>query len=159
MVSPHWSEVGRNLFNLIRDLGLFSLIVALLFFPGPIIAQLKAAGVTQVSAFGVIADLERKAEEVAEQSQNALAQSQAARDELRSTGEAVQKATTQIEAIQNSNPEVAPQTEAISASLNDSTAKIEMAEREIADTVAKQKQVVNSQQTILRNIRAMRVGG
>lgn len=156
MQSPHWSEVGRNLFNLVRDLGLFTLIIALLFFPAPIIAQLKAAGVTELSAFGMNAEFEAKFEETAKQTQNALEQSQAAKAELRRTGAALQNATAQIEAIQISNPEVAPQAAAISASLDDSSAKIERAEREIAGTVAKQEQVVTSQQTILENIRAAR---
>ena len=50
MERPHWSEVARNIFNLIRDGGLFALIVALLFFPGPMVAQLQTAGVTHASA-------------------------------------------------------------------------------------------------------------
>ena len=156
MERPHWSEVARNIFNLIRDGGLFALIVALLFFPGPMVAQLQTAGVTHASAFGIDIEIEKQVREAKLQSEEALKQTQVANDQLAQTQVALQSAAAKVQQIESANPAVAEQTATISRDLAKTSQQVVVAQSRITQTIQKQNEVVLSQDAILARIATVR---
>ena len=152
MSEPHWTEVGRNSFSLVRDIGLVCLIGGLVFFPAAVGARLDEAGIVKGSAFGI--EFERRVEEAKQQSIAALAQTEQAGEELKKTEVALKKASEQIELLEQSNPEVVAETTEIKAGLERSAIRVDQVQANIAGTIIKQEDAVKSQTAILRTVQS-----
>lgn len=154
MAELHWTEVGRNSFSLVRDVALVGLLGGLVFYPSAVGARLDQAGITKGSAFGI--EFERKAREIKDQSVAALEQTEKAGEELKRTETALTLAKQQIETLETNNPQVASETADIKAGLEVSSNRVDQVQANIAKTITRQQNVVDSQSALLRDFVIMR---
>ena len=154
MAELHWTEVGRNSFSLVRDVALVGLLGGLVFYPSAVGARLDQAGITKGSAFGI--EFERKAREIKDQSVAALEQTEKAGEELKRTETALTLAKQQIETLETNNPQVASETADIKAGLEISSNRVDQVQANIAKTITRQQNVVDSQSALLRDFVIMR---
>ena len=154
MAELHWTEVGRNSFSLVRDVALVGLLGGLVFYPSAVGTRLDQAGITKGSAFGI--EFERKAREIKDQSVAALEQTEKAGEELKRTETALTLAKQQIETLETNNPQVASETADIKAGLEISSNRVDQVQANIAKTITRQQNVVDSQSALLRDFVIMR---
>ena len=155
MAELHWTEAGRNAFSLVRDVALIVLLMALFFFPAAIGARLDEAGIVKGTAFGI--EFQREVEEARQQSQAALEQTGEANQELQRAEAALEDAQRQIEMLGRRNPEIAAATAPIKKDLEASSRRVGEVQENIAATMERQEEVVQSQESILRRVERSRL--
>ncbi len=128
-----WTETGKNVFALARDLLIFLLLLLLVGCPAVINTRLRETGITSVDSFGV--KWENEAIKATRQGVERV-------NEMERIQRAAQESVKQLEAIGKANPDIAPQLAPVRDSLARATAQLGGVEERLASAVGRQQTIL-----------------
>jgi hypothetical protein len=130
-----WTEAGKNLFSLLRDLFLFLFLVLLFQYPERLKESLSDAGIGEVDVFGF---------HVKSQLEEAKQISLAAAADIEGTLGRNNEIRAQLDSVITANPAAAPQLAPLRAKLDKSAIALTAASDHLATSIAAQQTALQS---------------